>query len=142
MSTTSNKPLSFIRSDILRVLRQLAIDYTEIKGGFSCRYVPSEAISQTTESGPASPDQAVTSPAQAHRRRISFGGFINNDRDREDEKAFQKAKSPSRRRGPDASFTASEDSEDDIRRRINCSNRRGDDHARAKRPWRKRGPEV
>ncbi len=39
VSTTSNKTVSFIRQDIIRVLRQLGVEYIEIKGGFSCRLI-------------------------------------------------------------------------------------------------------
>ncbi|KAK1027640.1 Serine/threonine-protein kinase, partial [Friedmanniomyces endolithicus] len=34
VSTTSSKPIQFIRADIIRVLSQLGVEYTEIKGGF------------------------------------------------------------------------------------------------------------
>ena len=37
-SSTSSKPLSFIRTDIVRVLEPLRVYYTEIKGGYRCLY--------------------------------------------------------------------------------------------------------
>ena len=43
VSTTSTRPLPEIRSDIKRVLKQLGVDFTEIKGGFSCSHGPSIA---------------------------------------------------------------------------------------------------
>jgi hypothetical protein len=43
VSTTSTKPLPEIRADIKRVLKVLGVDYTEIKGGFSCTHAPSIA---------------------------------------------------------------------------------------------------
>ncbi|KAK0709607.1 kinase-like domain-containing protein [Lasiosphaeria miniovina] len=43
VSTTSTKPLLEIRADIKRVLKQIGVDYTEIRGGFSCRHSPSLA---------------------------------------------------------------------------------------------------
>jgi len=43
VSTTSTKPLPEIRADIKRVLKMLGVDYTEIKGGFSCTHSPSIA---------------------------------------------------------------------------------------------------
>jgi hypothetical protein len=43
VSTTSTKPLPEIRADIKRVLKTLGVDYTEIKGGFSCTHAPSIA---------------------------------------------------------------------------------------------------
>lgn len=43
VSTTSTRPLPHIRADIKRVLKMLAVDFTEIKGGFSCLHAPSIA---------------------------------------------------------------------------------------------------
>jgi hypothetical protein len=43
VSTTSTKPLPEIRAEIKRVLKLLGVDYTEIKGGFSCTHAPSIA---------------------------------------------------------------------------------------------------
>ncbi|KAH6617918.1 kinase-like domain-containing protein [Chaetomium sp. MPI-SDFR-AT-0129] len=43
VSTTSTKPLPEIRADIKRVLKLLGVDFTEIKGGFSCSHAPSIA---------------------------------------------------------------------------------------------------
>jgi hypothetical protein len=43
VSTTSTRPLPMIRADIKRVLKMLGVDFTEIKGGFSCSHVPSIA---------------------------------------------------------------------------------------------------
>lgn len=43
VSTTSTRPLPEIRADIKRVLKQLGVEYAEIKGGFSCRHAPSIA---------------------------------------------------------------------------------------------------
>ena len=120
VSTTSNKPLPFIRADIIRVLRQLGVDYTEIRGGFSCRHAPSIDLNRVVDNTPSSPDRQGYSNT-AHRRRISFGGFMSGDRDREEfreqEKVPQMAQRVSRRRAPDTSFTNSEDSEEDLSRR-------------------------
>jgi len=44
VSTTSTKPLPQIRADIKRVLRMLAVEFTEIRGGFSCTYRPSVIV--------------------------------------------------------------------------------------------------
>jgi len=79
VSTTSSKPLTFIQSDIIRVLDQLGVTYHEIKGGFKCRHVPSIDIKKTVDS-PSSPNPPASG---THRRRISFGGF-NKDRDRDE----------------------------------------------------------
>ena len=114
VSTTSSRPLPVIRAEIIRVLKQLGVEYTEVKGGFSCRHAPSIDLNKVTDIPPSSPErQNFTSPA--HRRRISFGGFMTGDRDKED--ARDNEKSPrlnnSRRRGPDTSFTNSEESDDE-----------------------------
>ncbi|AEO64221.1 uncharacterized protein THITE_47324 [Thermothielavioides terrestris NRRL 8126] len=51
VSTTSTKPLPEIRADIKRVLKRLGVDYTEIKGGFSCLHAPSLAAAADDDSG-------------------------------------------------------------------------------------------
>lgn len=43
VSTTSTRPLPEIRADIKRVLKMLNVDFTEIRGGFSCSHSPSIA---------------------------------------------------------------------------------------------------
>ena len=117
VSTTSNKPLAIIRADIIRVLKQLGVDYTEIRGGFSCRHAPSIDLNRVNEQGLSSPEpQSFTSPS--HKRRISFGAFMGGgDRDRDELRDSEKSPQIQRRRGPDASFTNSDESEEDIRRR-------------------------
>jgi serine/threonine protein kinase KIN1/2 len=111
VSTTSNKPLPVIRADIIRVLKQLGVEYTEIKGGFSCRHAPSIDLNTVMDNGPPSPDRQ--GPQGSHRHRISFGGFRGsggNDRD--------ELRSSNRRPGPpDRSFTTnSEDSAEYVNR--------------------------
>ncbi|KAK1755670.1 protein kinase kin1 [Echria macrotheca] len=49
VSTTSTRPLPEIRTDIKRVLKLLGVDYTEIRGGFSCSHSPSIAEPETRE---------------------------------------------------------------------------------------------
>ncbi|KAF2862860.1 Pkinase-domain-containing protein, partial [Piedraia hortae CBS 480.64] len=41
VSTTSSKPLYFIRSDIIRVLNELGVEYSPLRGGFRCKHAPS-----------------------------------------------------------------------------------------------------
>jgi hypothetical protein len=41
VSTTSTKPVHAICADIIRVLNQSNVEFTEIRGGFHCRYVSS-----------------------------------------------------------------------------------------------------
>ncbi|KAL8771187.1 MAG: hypothetical protein Q9209_003358 [Squamulea sp. 1 TL-2023] len=114
VSTTSSKPLSYIRSDIVRVLRQLGVDYTEIKGGFSCRHAPS--IDLHTPNLP-SPEQQT--PKQ--NRRISFGGFRGGGTDHRDDadRSPQMVRNAAsqRRRAQNTSFTGSEGSDESITRR-------------------------
>lgn len=63
VSTTSTKSVPAIRSDVKRVLKQLGVEYTEIRGGFSCRHSPSIDL----KNAPGSP---VLSPKD--RQRFSF----------------------------------------------------------------------
>ena len=118
VSTTSNKPLSYIRTDIIRVLNQLGVDYTEIKGGFSCRHAPSIDLNRVGDNGPSSSEQQGGVGYSMHRRRISFGGFRGGDRDREEfrdqEKSPRMIRSSSRRHAADTSFTNSDGSEESV----------------------------
>jgi hypothetical protein len=90
VSTTSSKPLHVIRSDIIRVLKQLSVQYTEIKGGFSCKHAPSIELGK--DSGNLNAPQPGT-----HRRKISFGGLRGNDRDREEFRENTRAAPPTPR---------------------------------------------
>ena len=108
VSTTSSKPVSYIQDDLIRVLHQLGVTYQPIKGGFKCRHSPSIEGSDI----PTSP------PSGGHRRKISFGGLMGGDRDRErDEfreqnRAPQTPKSRSRPSPVDHSFTNTDESDD------------------------------
>ncbi|KAK0305486.1 Serine/threonine-protein kinase [Friedmanniomyces endolithicus] len=104
VSTTSSKPIQFIRADIIRVLSQLGVDYTEIKGGFRCRHAPSIRSPATAEDPAAlhfNPPQQQSQqqpPADTtgHRRKISFSGFNRNaDRD-----AFRSTQAPAPQQQP------------------------------------------
>lgn len=76
VSTTSTKSVPAIRTDVKRVLKQLGVEYTEIRGGFSCRHAPSIDLKK----GGDAPGSPVPTPG--HRRRFSFG--IRTERDREE----------------------------------------------------------
>jgi serine/threonine protein kinase KIN1/2 len=78
VQTTSGKSVPEIRADIKRVLRQLGVDYTEIKGGFKCRHAPSIDLNKVMDL----PNSPVQTPG--HRRRFSFGGLIGSERDRDE----------------------------------------------------------
>jgi hypothetical protein len=70
VSTTSSKPLAFIRADLIRVLRDLGVEFREIRGGFACRHAPSIK--------PTADEPAIAQPSDAaggHRRKVSFGGL-------------------------------------------------------------------
>ncbi|KAJ9156944.1 Non-specific serine/threonine protein kinase [Coniochaeta hoffmannii] len=77
VSTTSTKPVPEIRADIKRVLKQLNVDYTEIRGGFKCRHAPS--IDLKKDGRPGSPSLAPQTPT--HKRRFSFAGRRSNQDD-------------------------------------------------------------
>ena len=121
VSTTSTKPVQAIRVDIIRVLKQLGVDFTEIRGGFSCRHTPSIDLKRVVDLPPS--NHANQTPG--HRRRISFGALIgggNIDKDRDDLKDFHEAeKSPQTPRTPgrrhvDNSYTNSDASEESVGR--------------------------
>ncbi|KAI9673796.1 MAG: serine/threonine-protein kinase KIN2 [Trizodia sp. TS-e1964] len=107
VQTTSTKPVAAIRSDIIRVLRQLSVNYTEIRGGFSCNHTPSIDLN-TVLDVPPSPDRMNMTPN--HRRRISFRGFQS---ERDDYRDTEKVKASNRR---DTSYTNSDASEDSVTR--------------------------
>lgn len=110
VSTTSSKPLSVIRADIIRVLKQLAVDYVEIKGGFSCRHAPSIDLEKVIDVSPPSPERQGQ---VSHRRRISFGGLLGHDDSRDDSRPSH-SKLQRRTHGqPDRSFTTNSDASDD-----------------------------
>ena len=97
VSTTSGKSVPAIRADIKRVLKQLNVDFTEIKGGFSCRHTPSIDLNKVQDL-PATPGQT---PGQTpgHRRRFSFGGLKRND-DRDEIREMDRDRQPTSPRTP------------------------------------------
>lgn len=111
VSTTSSKPLPVIRADIIRVLKQLAVDYAEIKGGFSCRHAPSIDLEKVVDVSPPSPDRQGQ---VSHRRRISFGGLLGHDDSRDDSRTGH-SRLQRRSQGPaDRSFTTNSDGSDEF----------------------------
>lgn len=94
VSTTSSRPLPVIRADIIRVLKQLGVEWREIKGGFSCRHTPSIVPAIGAEDLTSTPQQPLAAPGTpsggvaGHQRKISFGRLSRSqqqpDRDRED----------------------------------------------------------
>ena len=121
VSTTSTKPVQAIRVDIIRVLKQLGVEFTEIRGGFSCRHTPSIDLKKVVDLPPSSHGNQTP----GHKRRISFGGFMggsNADKDRDDLRDFREAeKSPQTPRTPgrkhvDNSYTNSDVSDESVGR--------------------------
>ncbi|EDU40189.1 SPS1 Serine threonine protein kinase [Pyrenophora tritici-repentis] len=108
VSTTSTKPLPVIQDDLIRVLDQLGVEWTEIKGGFRCRHAPSINMTKPMDS-PASP------PSVGHRRRISFGGLMGGDKDRDEFRNQHRApNTPTSRSRPspaDRSYTNTDESD-------------------------------
>lgn len=108
-STTTSKPISVIRADIIRVLKELGVEYRESKGGFTCKHAPS--IIPKTAEDPISPPsgQLMSPPAEpVHRRKISFGGF--RERSATGDRESQTPSGPRKK----ASYTNSEEeSEED-----------------------------
>ena len=111
VSTTSSKSVQFIRQDIIRVLTQLGVEYTEIKGGFNCRHAPSINLGAVRDPVNAIDEEKSGRVVSGHQRRISFGGFRNRERD--DTRDERPTRYSSRRGPPDRSFvTNSEGSEE------------------------------
>ncbi|KAE8149286.1 hypothetical protein BDV25DRAFT_4208 [Aspergillus avenaceus] len=110
VSTTSSKPLAVIRADIIRVLKQLSVEYVEIKGGFSCCHMPSIEIDRVVDVGPPSPDRQ--GHMSNHRRRISFGGFLNHDEGKEEPNRHT-PRAQRRTRAPDHSFVTNSEASDE-----------------------------
>lgn len=108
VSTTSSKPLSYIQSDIIKTLDRLGVEWEEIKGGFKCRHAPSIDLHKGVDS-PASP------PSAGHRRRISFGGLMGGDKDREEFRDQNRIPHTPRSRqriaGADRSYTNTDESD-------------------------------
>ena len=115
VSTTSPKPIGAIRAEIIRVLRQLGVEFTEMRGGFKCKHTPSIDLNKVQESEPPASDRTPSAIfSSGNRRRISFGGFMSGaDRDefREQPKSPNTPRTPSRRHGYDTSPTFSEGSD-------------------------------
>ncbi|KAF4540562.1 hypothetical protein BFW01_g12042 [Lasiodiplodia theobromae] len=116
VSTTSSKPLTVIRADIIRVLKQLGVQYWESRSGFSCKHSPSIDLDNAESNAPPmSPNQASNS-ALGHRRKISFGLRGSEQRERDDFREAHRSpttpKSARAPRRPDNSYTSAEDSDD------------------------------
>ncbi|KAL3962666.1 hypothetical protein ACCO45_004189 [Purpureocillium lilacinum] len=118
VSTTSGKSVPAIRADIKRVLKQLNVEYTEIKGGFSCRHAPSIDLNK-----PAGPDAWPSPPFQLRRAHERGGSRPGGDAG-----CGPRSASPTTPRTPgrsdrERSYSNSETSVDSIPRRNGASRR-------------------
>ncbi|KAF2639831.1 serine/threonine protein kinase Kin1 [Massarina eburnea CBS 473.64] len=106
VSTTSSKPLSFIQSDLIRVLDQLGIMHSEIKGGFKCRHTPSIDLKKIVDS-----PSSANPPSGSHRRRLSFSRF--KEQNAEEFRDQHRAAKPGQGRtsGADRSYTNTDESD-------------------------------
>lgn len=109
-STTSSKPPQFIRHDLIRVLKQLGVEYTEVRGGFSCRHAPSINLDDVRE-GNSLEDEKSGKVTPGHARRISFGTLRRGDRDEVREEKLNRQRS--QRRHPDQSFITNSEGSDE-----------------------------
>jgi hypothetical protein len=71
VSTTSTKSVPVIRVDVTRVLRQLGVDRTDVRAGFSCRHVPTINLKKVVDLAPS----GSVRQRLGHRRRITSGGL-------------------------------------------------------------------
>lgn len=118
VSTTSTKPVQAIRVDIIRVLKQLGVEFTEIRGGFSCRHTPSIDLKKVVDPPPSAQGNQT-----GHRRKISLGGLmggggsLERERDefREAERSPHTPRHPGRSRA-DTTYTDSEASAESVGR--------------------------
>lgn len=92
VSTTSSKPFKVIEADIVRVLRQLNIQFSSNgKGGFKCRHTsPGRA-------GDEAP-QIATPAGLMHRRKLSFN-FMGSDKEDKDQHPARTPPTSSRGKG-------------------------------------------
>lgn len=82
VQSTSTKSLAYIRSDVIRVLNKLNIEYKEIKGGFLCLVRPGGGTGGGGQEDTAQSHVVATSNTAGHEprghwRKLSFGsGFL------------------------------------------------------------------
>lgn len=111
-STTSSKPPEFIRHDLIRVLNQLGVQYSVIKGGFSCRHAPSINLEGVRDLQAPLDEERSGRVTSGHQRRISFGGAFRG-KDREDARDDRLSRHHTKRRQPDQSFVTNSEGSDE-----------------------------
>ncbi|KAI0155165.1 hypothetical protein GGR57DRAFT_90126 [Xylariaceae sp. FL1272] len=117
VSTTSGKSVPAIRTEVKRVLKQLGVEYTEIKGGFACRHAPSIKA-------PDMPSSPALTPGV--RRRFSFGIRADRDRDefRDSERVPPTPRTPGKAPADRADSTSELSEQEDYHRDPTESSRR------------------
>ncbi|KAI1155640.1 hypothetical protein F4825DRAFT_27033 [Nemania diffusa] len=120
VSTTSTKSVPAIRKELKRVLKQLGVEYTEIRGGFTCRHTPSIDIKKIADV----PESPALTPGV--RRRFSFG--IRSEREREELREMDRVphtpRTPGRGPADRADSTSELSDQDSIHRDVTGSSRR------------------
>ncbi|GAP88400.1 putative protein kinase kin1 [Rosellinia necatrix] len=120
VSTTSTKSVTAIRKELKRVLKQLGVEYTEIRGGFTCRHTPSIDMKKIVDL----PDSPALAPGV--RRRFSFG--IRSEREREEIREMDRApytpRAPGKGPADRGDSTSELSDQDSISRDVTGSSRR------------------
>ncbi|KAF8474695.1 hypothetical protein BDZ91DRAFT_650585 [Kalaharituber pfeilii] len=113
VATTSTKPPTVIRADIIRVLNQLGVSYKEIKGGFSCVHKPSIDLKSVVDA-PAAPEATNMVTTPSHRRKLSFGGSASHGASAASGPSQSSPSKQPRRGRADTSYTNSDASSDSV----------------------------
>ncbi|KAJ8111818.1 hypothetical protein ONZ43_g5534 [Nemania bipapillata] len=120
VSTTSTKSVPTIRKELKKVLKQLGVEYTEIRGGFTCRHTPSIDMKKITDV----PDSPAMTPGV--RRRFSFG--IRSEREREELREMDRVphtpRTPGKGPAERGDSTSELSDQDSIHRDVTGSSRR------------------
>ncbi|KAJ8127833.1 hypothetical protein O1611_g5803 [Lasiodiplodia mahajangana] len=120
VSTTSTKSVPAIRKELKRVLKQLGVEYTEVRGGFTCRHTPSIDIKKIADV----PDSPAMTPGV--RRRFSFG--IRSEREREELREMDRVphtpRTPGKGPADRGDSTSELSDQDSIHRDVTGSSRR------------------
>lgn len=106
VATTSTKPPTEIRTDIIRVLKQLGVSYKEIRGGFSCVHRPSIDLKSVQENVPQTPEATNMVQPPSHKRKLSFGGSGSSTKEAPPPPPLMKGQS--KRNRADTSYTNSD----------------------------------
>lgn len=106
VATTSTKPPTEIRTDIIRVLKRLGVSYKEIRGGFSCVHRPSIDLKSVQENVPQTPEATNMVQPPSHKRKLSFGGSGSSTK--EVPPPLPLMKGQSKRNRADTSYTNSD----------------------------------